>query len=314
MLSLTKGKPIALITTKVAGVKPHYVFIKDGEDDEEKSDIDMAPDHKVKILTNFLKLDPKLSLKDMNIMTDAYSKGIFSLDGKLERKYDDAIAFVKKSLKCFLQYPKSESLFPVISPDEGNYRLLICGNTGSGKSWFCKEFIKHNRRKGQTILLFCPFEDDESFKGLKDIIYCDLDNLEDEIDREFTIEDIPKHSIVIFDDIDSSRDKKLVKRLESLRDKCLQIGRHKEYDISTISIIHNAMAGNATKVCLRESSAFVCFPAWNMRDTKALLKTYSGYTEKAINELLSQSSRWAYCCKRSPTYYITEHSVRLFTN
>lgn len=302
MLSLKSGKPIAIID----GDKAQKIYIKESAEDEP-SELETTQENKVKIFKEHIKLDPKLSQKEINQMVNAYQAGALEIEGRNDRKYDDALTYTANSLKKYLRYPTTTKLFPII--EDKTWRIYISGSTGSGKSVWCKNFIKLNRKKGQEVFLFSPFEDDESLRGIKDMITVNFEEFAHETGHNFEYEDIPENAICLFDDIDSSKDKQMVKYLETLRDKCLQIGRHKGICVCTIS--HNPMEGNKTKSSIREAGYFVTFPQFNLRDTTALLKTYAGYTQPMIDEVLNNKSRWTMICKQVPLYWVSEHGVKL---
>lgn len=308
MLSFKSGTPIATIN----GEKDNRVYIKPCKD-EDQAELDTTMENKINIFKEHLKQNKKLSMKDIRMLVDKFKEGHKEIEETtrgLDRIYDEAMEYVNNSLKKYLSFPEDVNLFPVVNTD--NFRLAVFGNSGSGKSYMINQFVKANKKKGQSILMFSPFEHDVSFKDLKNLIYVDIEEMEEELEREFGIDDIPKSSICIFDDIQSSRNKKLVKKLETLRDHCYEIGRHSEYNISTISITHNVMMGNASKVLLRESTHYIVFPRANVRDTTKLLMTYANFDAKMIKELLAQESRWAYISKAVPQYWICQHSVRLY--
>ena len=237
-------------------------------------------------------------------MISAYEKGD-EVDGKLNRKYNNAIDYVNSSLKRHLDYGVETDIFPII--DEPSYRIYVSGLSGSGKSTFIAEFLKRNPvKKGAGIFLFSPVEKDEAMDKIKNVIRVNLDDVEKELKKEFTIEEVPEGSVVIFDDCESFP-KKVAKRYLELRDIFMERGRHRF--ISTITVSHNCCNGHSTKVCIRESQYWILFPKHNSRDTRNILKLYGGLEKNQIDEICDMKTRWCFYHKSIPRYAIGQHSV-----
>jgi len=278
------------------------------KEDKGDADLDTRMENKIKIFTTYLKTDKKTSIKDIKELTDSFEKGLETHPNpKLDRKYENALTFVNDSLKHFLQYPASTKLFPVV-PKSKPYTIYITGMRGSGKTYFVKQFLKVNRDKTRPMIFISPFPDDDSMSGLKDVVPFDIDEVEEELERRFTIEDFPEDAIIVFDDLEGF-DKKKMTKLDELRDKALTMGRH--MGLSVISICHNPMSGNRTKAPIRESQYFVLFPQSNPRDTKVLLSTYAGYNKEMIDEILDSGSRFVFVNKNHPKYWVSSSKVRI---
>jgi hypothetical protein len=301
MLSLKSGRKIAIID----GDKKKCIYLKD--DDSGDSEIETTDENKQRMFERFLQLDKKLSHSDITSLKDAYKYGSGEELGKLERKYAEGVKYVEDSLKKHLDYGSGHSLMPIV--EEPSYRLYVSGLSGSGKSYFISQFLKHNKVKqeGAGMFLFSPVQDDKAMKSIRNLIHLDLDELEAEMKgKEFEIEDIPPGSIVIFDDIESYG-KNVAKKYMGLRDILLERGRHR--DISTICVSHNCCNGHATKVSIREAQYWCLFPKFNARDTKMILKTYGGFEKTEIDEIMALKTRWCFIRKSIPKYAVAEHSV-----
>lgn len=301
MLSLTKGgKKIAFINNN----SDKCIYLKDDNDDEPE--VETSPENKLQILKSFLDMDKKLGKVEYDNLVDAFKKNnSSSLNDKLQRKYDEGIKYIETSLKRHLNFGKSVELFPII--EEPSYRIFVSGLSGSGKSTWIAQFLKHNKPKSKEalILLFSPVDDDEAFKKLKNMVHIDLDEFESEVEREMSIDDIPEGSVCIFDDTESYKKDKKKKYLE-LRNIIAERGRHK--NISLINVSHNPMNGNETKIQLRESQYYLIFPRFNSRDVKLMLKTYAGFDKKEIDEIMALNTRWALVRKTIPRYTIAQHN------
>jgi len=297
MISLTSGRKVAILNED----KKDCVYITEEEDDPE---LDTTREHKVEIFKKYLHLDNKLSTSDIKELVSAYEKGV-EVDGKLNRKYHNAKDYVTESLKRHLNYGTDTNVFPVI--EEDSYRIFVSGLSGSGKSFFISEFIKHNPvKKGAGVFLFSPVEDDKAMEKIKKLIRVNLDEVEKELKKEFTIDDVPEGSVVIFDDVESFP-KKTAKRYLELRDIFLERGRHRS--VSTITVSHNATNGNTTKASIRESQYWVLFPKHNARDTRNILKTYGGLEKHQIDEICDMKTRWCFYHKSIPRYAVGQHSI-----
>ena len=282
------------------------LYYQDVEDDVEP-EIDTTLDNKLKLFKEFCHLDRKLSEADIIMLLQHYKTGQIP-EGKLGRKYTDACEFVKSSLKRYLNFGKTAKCFPII--DKQSYRVSISGLSGSGKSTFVNDFVKsHKPRKGAGVFLFSPIENDKSLSGLKDLIHVNLTDFERDEKKPFVLEDMPEGSIAIFDDIDSFTTKETQKKYQEFRDVCLQRGRH--HCLSVLTISHSPMQGFKSKAVNMECEYFVLFPSTNKRDTSTLLKSYAGYSQDDINEVLNCKSRWVFVKKSIPAYWVSEHSVRL---
>lgn len=307
-LSISKKKDNQSIA--VAKTGDHEFFIDLIEDKREDDSLDCGLEIKKSVFNSYLKSDKKLSLKEIKEMTKDFEEGKHECQNeKLGRKYDMALEYVNESLKKFLTYGEDTTLFPIID-EKKPFSLYITGMRASGKSYFTREFLKKNKPKDTQIVLISPFEDDPSLKGLT-LIKFDLDEVEGMLERDFTCFDFPEDAIIVFDDIEGFP-KAQNKAINALRDACLSVGRHHgSRGLSVISIVHNPMGGNATKVPLRESTYFVLFPKSNSRDVRVLLKTYGGYTDDKIKEILNTKSRWVFVSKTCPSYWVSQQQVRL---
>ena len=300
MLSLRSGRKIAIIDKD----PKRCIYLR--EDKGQPAEIETTPDQRLRMLEKFLKIDKKLRQAEIDLMKRKYTGERVELPDKFYRKYEDAVEFVDNSLKKELDYGSNSELFPII--EDESYRMYVSGLSGSGKSHFIAQFLKMNKPKGEGagIFLFSPIENDKAMASIKNLIHLSLDEVEAELERELTIEDIPEGSIVIFDDVESFP-KAIAKKYLELRDIIAERGRHRK--VSLITVSHNAMAGNATKVSIRESQYWVLFPKFNARDTKTILKIYGGLDAKDTARVTSMNSRWVLYRKAIPKYAVGQNSV-----
>jgi hypothetical protein len=300
MLSLRSGRKIAMIDND----KKKCIYLKD--DKGQSAEIETTPEQRLKMFEKFLKLDKKLRQAEINLMKEKYDGRKVELPDKLFRKFEDASEYVENSLKKHLDYGFESELFPII--DDDSYRMFVSGLSGSGKSHFIAQFLKHNKptEEGSGIFLFSPVQNDKALSSVKNLIHLDLDEVEKELKKEFEVEDIPTGSIVLFDDIESYP-KYQAKKYMELRDIIAERGRHRK--ISLISVSHNCMAGNATKVQIRESQYWILFPKFNARDARTILKVYGGLDKNDIEKIMSMNTRWLLYRKAVPKYAVGQRSV-----
>jgi hypothetical protein len=300
MLSLRSGRKIAIID----GDKKKCIYLK--EDKGQPAEIETTPAQRLKMFEKYLKLDKKLRQSEIDLMKRKYDSEKVDLPDKFLRKYEDASEYVDKSLKKDLDYGLDTDIFPII--EDESYRMYVSGLSGSGKSYFIAQFLKYNKptTEGSGIFLFSPVTNDKAMESIKNIIHLSLDEIEAELKRDFQVEDIPEGSIVIFDDVESYP-KLIAKQYMELRDIIAERGRHRK--ISLISVSHNCMSGNATKVQIRESQYWVLFPKFNARDARQILKTYGGLDKKEIDRIISMNTRWLLYRKAVPKYAVGSHGV-----
>ncbi len=300
MLSLRSGRKIAMIDND----KKKLIYLK--EDKGQPAEIETTPEQRLRMFEKFLKADKKLRQSEIDMMKQKYQGDKVELPDKFIRKFEDADEFVEKSLKKELDYGFENELFPIV--DDESYRMFVSGLSGSGKSHFLAQFLKHNKPtvEGAGIFLFSPVENDKALSSVKNLIHLNMEEMETKLKREMEIDDIPVGSVVIFDDVESFP-KYIAKKYLELRDIIAERGRHRK--ISLMSVSHNATNGHATKVQIRESQYWVLFPKFNLRDARNLLKIYGGLDKTDIDRIMSMNTRWLLYRKAVPKYAVGQRGV-----
>lgn len=178
--------------------------------------------------------------------------------------------------------------------------LYITGASGSGKSYYTREYIKQYRitfpKNG--IYLFSSLNEDAT---LDKLTYIKRVNLDDGfLSTPFTIEDF-KNSLIIYDDIDVISYKPMKRKLYEIMDMILQTGRHSR--TSFIFTSHQANKGNDTKMILNECHSITIFPN-NMgkRTSQYLLEGMFGFDRDDIKKIrkIGTKSRWVSILKTFP--------------
>lgn len=309
MLSLRSGKLVAETIPKEKGGKTQKIYIMEDDDDEKKPEIETTKENLVKIFKKHLSLNKKLNVKEINELTNSYENGQSEVENpRLSRTYDNAKRYADNSTKKFLDFGTTETLIPCFPED--SVRVFTSGLSGSGKSTRIAELIQKNPPKAEGyVFLFSPIKGDKALAKIKRLLEVDLDDFERDMERPFAFDDINEGSICIFDDYQTAR-KDLVQQYQELLDMCLERGRHKS--ISTYCVSHNPLAGKATKVCIRESPYMLIFPRSNPRDVKVLLKTYCGFDNNEIEQIMNLKTRGCLIKKTVPRMTISDHNVILY--
>ena len=147
-----------------------------------------------------------------------------------------------------------------ILPDQNKERdcLYVAGASGSGKSFFCKQYLKEYIKlfPKNPIFLFSYLDEDDTIDEIKAIQRIDI------YDKEFLNEELDpkdfKNSLIILDDMDCVEDKKIKNKVLLFFKQLLQIGRR--FHTTVIWACHEIVAGYETKCILGESHSITFFP------------------------------------------------------
>ena len=166
--------------------------------------------------------------------------------------------------------------------------IYICGQSGSGKSYFTTNYVKQYKKlfPKNDVFVISSIDEDKSIDSLnpKRINVLHEDFLYD----EFTSKDF-KDSLVIFDDIDVFPTK-IKKKVMTIVNNILVIGRHSNCSICFTT--HNPTNGAETKLLLSEAHVITVFPrTTGNRALKYLLDSYLGLDKKQIDKLKKMNSR-----------------------
>jgi len=179
--------------------------------------------------------------------------------------------------------------------------LYITGSSGSGKSYYTKEYIKqyHTTFPKNAIYLFSALSEDTTLDSIK---YMKRIKLNDKfLNTQFTIEDF-NNMLIIYDDIDTISNKYMKMKLNEIKEMILQTGRHTR--TSFIYTSHIANKGNETKMILNESHSITIFPnTAGSRTVKYLLEGLFGLDKhqiKKIKQIGTTKSRWITIVKSFP--------------
>jgi len=190
-------------------------------------------------------------------------------------------------------------------------RILICGQSGSGKSTIASNWIQdYLSIKEKDVFLLSRVEEDKPLDDIKLLQRVDL--------KQFSVvpEDMPletedfKDSIVILDDIDTITDKKILNNVISLRDDMLETGRHN--NITMLCITHVLFQNKNSKKPLNEATGVILFPRSGSKyHIRRYLKEYCGLEEKTVNRIMNLNSRYFYISRTYPNYVVSEREIFL---
>ena len=199
----------------------------------------------------------------------------------------DNITSVRNGTKHF-ECKSDETLQLVPNNKVERSCLYICGQSGSGKSFFTSNYMHQYKKQypKKSIFVISSIESDKSIDSVKPIRIKVLNP--DFMDEELTSEDF-KDSLVVFDDIDVFPSK-IRKKIMTIVNNILQIGRH--FNVSICFTTHTLTNGNESKILLSEANAIVVFPkTTGNRTLKYLLDNYLGLDAKQIKKIKSLKSR-----------------------
>lgn len=191
--------------------------------------------------------------------------------------------------------------------------LYISGQSGSGKSYYSKNYIKEYKKihKNNDIYLFSNIMNDDSFDEIKGIKKIDIFD-EDFIDIDLKADEFGD-SLILFDDVDCIQKKQIKKKIYALLNEVLMVGRH--YNISIIFTSHIICNGLETKGILNEAHSITIFPN-NMgnRSLKYVLDSYLGLDKRQIEKIKNFDSRWMTIIRTYPQSLLTEKFITLTKN
>ena len=230
--------------------------------------------------------------------------------GKLDSKIVSIAPYDgEQPVKSFIEIPLKDGKYQQIpNPKTEREILYIVGPSGSGKSYYTKEYVtqwkKHNK-KGE-VFLFSALQEDETLDKLKPppkrII------IDDRLVTEpILVEELSK-CCVIFDDVDVISNKAHREAVYSLLNQILEVGRH--HNITCIVTNHLPTAGKDTRRIINESHSVTYFPhSGSAGQMKRLLIEYLGLDGPTLKKIRKMQTRWATIFKNYPMCILTEKSL-----
>lgn len=181
-------------------------------------------------------------------------------------------------------------------------KVYVSGPSGSGKSVYSGKWLKELNKIWPDMPIYCfsPIPEDKALDFLP-LERVDLDaHL---LNNPFTVEELAD-SVVLFDDCESIKDKKMQKYISYLRDSMLEIARH--YNGRMIWISHLISNFTDTRRLLNESTSVTVFPrsGSGTYQIKKFLINQCGLEKKEIKKFLNLPSRWVTIYRSYPQYVI----------
>lgn len=223
-----------------------------------------------------------------------------SLIETIDNFYDKSIIrFSDKNDKSFMKLPNP------LTRDSVN----IYGMAGSGKSYWCAQYIKILKlffRDIEIYLITTNEHNDPAYSGLG------INRL-DVSDREL-IEGLEfdeakfEEAVVIFDDIET-HDKGIYTWIRNLRDKLFLKSR--KHNTMILNVIHKGLDNFKTNIPNNECNFGVFFPRHGWAEAQKILTTYFDIDQRHMNSISSvkKYSRWICVSKTYPKYIIHEKGI-----
>ena len=225
-------------------------------------------------------------------------KAVFSVSDT--EKYDE-----DEVIKPFQYFSIDKGCFQYIPcKDRDRDTIFVAGVSGSGKSYWCAQYIKQYHKlypENKIYLITGNDISDPSFESLEFIKKVKLDGI---LNDPIPYTDF-ENCAVIFDDVDAVTGK-LGKYLYDLRDKLLKNSRKAK--VTVVSTAH-AFTGTDLKAVLNESDVITFFPANYNRSLKYLLENYIGLNKDGIKAIRKVPSRFVTYVKSFPNVLITEKTI-----
>lgn len=189
-------------------------------------------------------------------------------------------------------------------------QVYLAGPNGSGKTHTAAMYIMEllEMYPNIRIYVFSDLEEDP-----------EIDNISERVHRimiDYTLISEPlnpedfANSVVLFDDIDSIADKKILQAVNTLKDSILKTSRHSNtYVLVTNHLITDR---DKTRVSINECRELFLFHK-SGSNIERILKVYTGLSNKQIEILKQLPGRWLCFHKNAPQYIVYEYGVMLLT-
>lgn len=185
---------------------------------------------------------------------------------------------------------------------------LVCGPSGSGKSYWAANYIKEYKRKfpKNPVYLVSPKPEDDALDELN-VFRLKL-NEKNWIDDPPDLEEF-EDSLVVFDDCEAIGDKNIALAVNKFKDQILLQGRSK--NISIIVISHILMDYRNTRVQLSESHTLTFFPsAGSQYHLKQFMQVHCGLSRNQVEDILKMPSRHVTLHKCYPNWILSSNEFK----
>ncbi len=320
MLSFTKGRPVAVIKGgkydgKIIHVSDLEPGAKGGEDPKEIKNVDVS-DEEYDSESDYededdIIINPKggkMSIYDKNYIKKSIYSKTKPKDKFFKKVYEDKKKkMAEMSKTSFSIHDGVMQLLPLKKKEQRDI-LYVAGPSGAGKSTFVANYIEQFKidfPKRKVFVFSTVANDDKIDKFKPTRIKLDEELVNDPIKGEEL-----RKSLVIFDDVDTIRDKKLREAVIGLRDDLLETGRHEDVYMANTS--HQITNYKVTRTLLNESNLVTFFPySSGTKGIDYFLKHYCGLDSKQVKKITSLPSRWVTISKSYPMFVLYSSGIFL---
>lgn len=241
--------------------------------------------------------------KRENLIESVYYKEI---DEKDKREVNNKLRINEKEGYIFPNIEKFDK------NNEQTERLVVLGSSGSGKSTFIREYIYHWQKiyPKSPIFLFSSKKQDKTLDDIKGLKRVEIDD--DILSNPITISEITMKKsdayLILFDDIQSYSNKKIIAEVHRFCEECLMNGR--SYGIYTIVSHHQPTDYRATRTYLIEATSVIIFPKRSSNNIyNYLLEKKLMLSKNNINLINTLNSNWVCIRQHHPTAIISDKYI-----
>ena len=195
--------------------------------------------------------------------------------------------------------------------------VYMCGAMGVGKSTQCRMYAQEYRRifRKNNIFLFSQKMEDKAFDDYHElkIRRVKLDDIFMKKTFDVTKERDFHNSLILFDDIATIPEKKMVEKVLQIILQFITLGRQYHcYIVITSHMFYGFKNKELYANIQNEVNKLIWFKGVNTYQLKYILKQYWGYDVRQINRFLKMDPESRFTCiNKYPAYIITKHSCLL---
>jgi hypothetical protein len=183
--------------------------------------------------------------------------------------------------------------------------VYIIGRSGSGKSYFCRDFIIKWKEMNpyNDVYIVSREDNDEAFKNLNAYKI----NNNNFAEGTVTMDEIDEGSLVVMDDIDSIiNDNNIIPNIIKLRDEIMESGRKRK--ISLLVTSHRPIKGKETQLLLNEANYIVLFPQ-GMTSLDKFLYVKLDMMKEQVRKVCGLKTRYVIIHNGAPQWILGKHDL-----
>jgi len=199
----------------------------------------------------------------------------------------------------------------LLIPQNERETIYVTGPPKCGKTYFMERYVENAKKlyPEKKVILFTSLDPSE----FNEELYDDIQRVSEiDLSDPYDLHDFD-NSIVIFDDIETSRSPKIVKYLHDLIDELIRNGRH--VNATVLYLTQQSRDGNKTRVALQNADKIVCFPTlMSPMNFTRLAKEYCGLSKMESDYLANRPYsdppfRWAAISIAVPRLVATNREI-----